>query len=238
MRNNKLLSVQIANNLRGLIISRQLNEGDKLPTETELSETLEVSRITIREAVKHLCSEGALEIRRGIGTFVCNNPGLSNDPLGLDYLRNEDLPEKIYQVRFIMEPQIAKLAAKCANDEDIAEIEKSFNKFKFIANDYMEGKLTRKEASIRYVDNEIAFHMSICASAKNDVLDRIMFIILEAYMEKYYSSIDFIGDTPDWYKSHNEIIEAIKSRDPDCAETAVKNHLEFGQDYKKVNLNY
>lgn len=238
MKNNKLLSVQIANNLRGLITSRKLKEGDKLPTETELSETLGVSRITIREAVKLLCSEGALEIRRGIGTFVCNNPGLSNDPLGLDYLQHEDLQEKIYQVRYIMEPQIAKLAAKCANEEDIAEMEKSLNKFKTIAHEYIEGKLTRKEASIRYVDNEIAFHMSICASAKNDVLDRIMFIILEAYMEKYYSSIDFIGNNSDFHKSHIEIIEAIKLRDPDYAESAVKKHLEFGQNYKEANLNY
>ena len=85
-----ILSEQTADRIRQLI-ERQYKPGDRIPAEMELAEFLGVSRTTIREAVKILCSRNILEIRRGHGTFVCENPGLPADPFGSKDMDEEQL---------------------------------------------------------------------------------------------------------------------------------------------------
>ncbi len=82
-----LLSAEIVNEIEALIHNQKLQVGDQLHTEIALSEQLGVSRTTIREAVKTLSAKGVVEIRRGVGTFVCQMPGVVSDSLGLTFLK-------------------------------------------------------------------------------------------------------------------------------------------------------
>ncbi|MDW7659796.1 MAG: GntR family transcriptional regulator [Bacillota bacterium] len=86
MIQKQLLSEKIAENIGKSIVGGFYKIGDQMPNEMELSEELGISRATLREAIKILISQNVLEVRRGIGTFVSHTPGLSTDPLGLDYI--------------------------------------------------------------------------------------------------------------------------------------------------------
>ena len=100
-----ILSEQTADRIRQLI-ERQYKPGDRIPAEMELAEFLGVSRTTIREAVKILCSRNILEIRRGHGTFVCENPGLPADPFGSKDMDEEQLKADIFEMSLLLEPEL------------------------------------------------------------------------------------------------------------------------------------
>ena len=111
-----LLSEQTADKIQKLI-DNQYKPGDRIPAEMELAGFMDVSRTTIREAVKILCSRNILEIRRGSGTFVCENPGMPKDPLGSKEMDEAQLKNEIFEMSQLLEPQLVKLAARKADEE-------------------------------------------------------------------------------------------------------------------------
>ena len=93
--------------------------GDKLPTEMELSEVLGVGRNTVREALRILMSRNIVTVRQGSGTFVSEKNGIPDDPLGFTMMEDTGkLTRDLLQVRVILEPPIAALAAQNATEED------------------------------------------------------------------------------------------------------------------------
>ena len=113
---HKPLAEQIADRINQMIIDQQLQPDDKLPTEVELMAYLDVGRSTIREALKILVARNIVEIRRGKGTFVTRNPGMSEDPLGFAYMQDKlKLAQDLLEVRARIEPWTAYLAAQRAN---------------------------------------------------------------------------------------------------------------------------
>ena len=117
------LAEQVAEQIRQLIIDRQLTHGEKLPNEFELAQQLNVGRGTVREAAKLLVARNVLEIRRGRGTFVARHTGVVNDPLGFAYMPDQlRLAHELLDIRLIMEPWVASLAAQHATEEDVAEL--------------------------------------------------------------------------------------------------------------------
>lgn len=106
-----------------LIVDENLKIGDKLPNEYELADKLGVGRSTIREAIKALVSRNILEIKRGSGTFI--KCGVADDPLGLMFVKDKlKLAVDLLEIRFMIEPKIASLAAINATKEDIEEMSK------------------------------------------------------------------------------------------------------------------
>ncbi len=91
MYDKGILSQKVAEDIRQMILDKDLKPGDKLPNEIELTATINVSRSTIREAIKILVSTNVLEVKRGRGTFVTDNPGVSKDPLGVEFMEEENL---------------------------------------------------------------------------------------------------------------------------------------------------
>ena len=115
----KLLGDQAADQIIQLIIDNDGKAGDKMPNEYELAEQLNVSRSTVREAIKALVSRNILEIKRGSGTFISEKCGISDDPLGLMFVKNKlKLATDLLEIRFMIEPKIASLAAANATDEE------------------------------------------------------------------------------------------------------------------------
>lgn len=80
------LTQKTVNLIRASVKNGFYKPGDRLPNEMDLSQELGISRATLREAIKVLVSANVLEVKRGIGTYISNPPGVSDDPLGLFYL--------------------------------------------------------------------------------------------------------------------------------------------------------
>ena len=156
----KLLGDQAADQIIQLIIDSDGKAGDKMPNEYELAQQLNVSRSTVREAIKALVSRNILEIRRGSGTFISEKCGISDDPLGLMFVKDKlKLATDLLEIRFMIEPKIASLAAVNATDEEIKEMEKLC--------DEVDHLILNKEP---HMDKDIEFHGAIARSSKNNVI--------------------------------------------------------------------
>ena len=109
METGKLLTERVADEIVRNIIGKELKPGDKLPNEFELAAKLGVGRSTVREAIKTLVSRSVVEIRRGAGTFVSARSGVSEDPLGLQFLDDKvRVATDLLELRFVVEPQIGR----------------------------------------------------------------------------------------------------------------------------------
>ena len=121
----KTLADLAAEKLMDLIREREYLPGDKLPTEAELSEWLKVGRNTVREAVRILVSRNIVTVRQGSGTFISEKQGVIDDPFGFSFMGDRGkLTRDLIQVRIMLEPPIAALAAQNATEEDLEELEK------------------------------------------------------------------------------------------------------------------
>ena len=118
------LAEQIADRLLEHISKNGLKSGDRLGTEMEMSEQLQVSRGTIREAIKILVSQNILEVRQGSGTFISDGKGNVGDPLGLKRIPEQfRLTWDLHQIRMLLEPDIAYMAAINITDKKLEELE-------------------------------------------------------------------------------------------------------------------
>lgn len=157
----------IADKIIDLIESKELLPGEKLPSEQELMKELNVGRGTIREAIKSLVSRNIVEIRRGVGTFVAKNTGVVEDPLGFSFIDNKKkLVKDSMDVRLLLEPSIARWAARNATDFEILEIIELSKK--------IETAILNDE---NYSDLDVEFHTKIANSSGNLVVENLIPIL-------------------------------------------------------------
>lgn len=217
----ELLPERVSKQIADLIAERKIKAGEKLPNEFDMAQQLNVGRGTIREAVKILVSRNVVEIRRGCGTFVCENPGIIEDPLGFAFADNKaKLPIDLVEFRSIIEPEMAALAAIRATDKDIREIE--------LAADNVERLCLMGE---NHKEQDILFHELIAKSTKNQVMLNIIPAIQSGighFIDATASSL--IEET---IRTHRKIVEGIKEHNPDKARKAMREHLQNNID--KIN---
>lgn len=161
------LAEQVAQKIKDYILEEKLKAGDKLPTETALAKEMGVARCTVREAIKRLESQNILTVRHGAGSFVTDQPGLADDPLGLDFIEDKErLAFDLLEVRNIIEPAIAALAAHHATPEQIAEMEQLY--------DQMEYHILHGQD---YLEEDMKFHRAIAQASGNLVAPQLTPII-------------------------------------------------------------
>ena len=215
LSNRNRLSHEAADHIKTLIRGEKLKAGDKLPNEMQLAESFGVSRPTVREAVKSLVSQNIIEIVRGKGTFVAQNPGISSDPLGLDFLADRDLPLSLIEVRRIIEPEVARLAAQRAKATDVQRLER------LVAE--MKGIVTRDATWVR-VEQE--FHSGIARATQNPVIMRIVPVVVEAIVKTLRYAPRSSADHRHAFREHAAILAAIREKSPEKAFQAMRQHLE------------
>lgn len=214
---NRTLGEKAADELIRLIREKGYPPGQKLPTEYELSEFLNVSRNTVREALRVLVSRNIVIIRQGSGTFVSAKNGVADDPLGFSLVEDQKkLVRDLLQVRCIIEPQIAALAAENAQASDLellrricAEVEACIEQ--------------RKDFSQK--DQE--FHIQIAKCSHNIVMSNLIPVISEGV--SLFSSTVSQQEYVQTVKSHREILQAIQSRHPVQAQQTMLFHLLYNQ---------
>lgn len=222
IKEKKTLSEDIVTQLNNKIfVTKEYLPNSRLPNERDLAESLNVSRNSLREAIKSLEAKGILVVKRGMGTYVAQNPGYGNDPFGFLKIRDrEKLLWNLFEVRLIFEPGVVRLATERASNEEIDEI-LMFQK---------KGEALAKNGD-DYTSADEGFHLAIAKAAHNEVMERFIPSIHESISEIhaiYPSSLS------DWWKvkmqnnfieSHIEISKFIILRDPDGASLAMRYHM-------------
>ena len=180
-----------------LILDKNWQPGQQIPPEPELCTLLGASRNTLREAIRALVARNVLEIRRGNGTFVSGRMGVPDDPM---------------DIRQMMEPSIAILAAEKATDEDIAELRRCMEA-------YEEAVALGQDPT----PQDIAFHKQIARCTQNQVLPNLIPVISESI--RAFSHLQPPMKVRSTILAHRDIYEAIAARSPSRARDAMNIHL-------------
>ena len=212
-KKKKTLVEKTSERIVEFIKERNMQPGDRLPSEHELTEMLKVGRGTLREAIKTLMSHNILDVRQGAGTFVSYKNGIPEDPLGLALENSDDkLLLDMLDVRMILEPEIAELAAMNATTPQIDEL---FRQCRQVEDLIRENK--------SYIQVDSLFHQTVAECSGNRIIGKMMPIIT--------SSIQLnVGGTRDQFRKqtvaeHRIIAEAIAKRDARGAKYAMIAHL-------------
>ena len=213
------LYARIADYIRELIESQHFRPGEQLPAERELAQTLGVSRVPLREAMRTLSAQGLVEIRRGRGIFVSPRAlEATIDQLAATMLKQRDAFEELFAVRRLLEPAAAGWAATRADEADVARLER------LVAG--MEGAGSASAPDLDTIgERDIQLHVEIAVCADNRVLVRIMQAIQDLHREQLETSQRYEGRVPETLKDHRRIVDAIAASDPAAAEAAMLAHL-------------
>lgn len=209
-----MLSQSVADNILSMItIEKRFSVGDKLPNELVLSEELNVSRTTLREAIRILVALDILEIQRGKGTYVKENAFKKQQDL--EQLSNIKVNAKdLYEMRLIFEPEAAYYAALRATDSEIKRI------LEF-------GKKVEKEISNHQdrTDDEHSFHKAIAQATHNEFMNKLMPILYQAISKGVYLSLQSDKAIEDTINDHRMIMEFLEQRNAEGAKNAMKIHI-------------
>ena len=214
---NKTLSEQAADQMIQYIQENGYGPGDKLPTEADLSRLLGVGRNTVREAVWVLASRNIVSVRQGSGTFVSEKQGLADDPFGFSFVEDRvQLTRDLMQIRVMLEPSIAALAAQNAEPEEIRQLEEILLEIEALI-----------EAESDYSEKDTQFHAQIANCSHNTVVSRLIPVISSGVTV-------FAREVPsEEYKqtllSHRAIYEAIRTRRAVEAQQAMHLHLLYNE---------
>jgi len=206
---------EVLGKIRKLIEEGRFPPGSKLPSERALAVELGVGRPSLREAIKSLSVLGMLESRRGSGTFL-----KSVGPAAgvLPFLANAGAADfgviDLLEVRKILEPRAAWLAATRAGERDLVEIEAARQRLEMHDRDW---KLVAR------LDYEL--HSAIFRGAQNPVLDLINQFLVSHILAKRGAKVSFSPDVERLRRDHRAIVEAILKRQADAAEKAMIDHL-------------
>lgn len=211
---NKMLSESIADTLLSMItIEKRFSAGDKLPNENELSAELNVSRTTLREAIRILVAYDVLEIQRGRGTFVTQAAFGQKPSLG--QLSDIKVNAKdLYEMRLIFEPEAAYLAAVRGTD---AEIKRILQFGERIEREIKSGQ--------DRTDNEHSFHRAIAQAAHNEFMNQLMPILYQAIAKGVTLSAMSPKAISDTVSDHRMIMEFLEQRNAEGAKNAMKIHI-------------
>lgn len=206
---------QTANRIIDYFEKNNLKVGDKLPNEYTLAQDLEVGRSTLREAVKMLVSKNILEVRQGSGTYITSLTETVKDPLGFGEIDNHmKLTQDLFEVRFLIEPQMASLAAQHITDEEVAVLER--------LETALEKEIHSKDDIHFRLD--IQFHSAIAEASRNVAMQQLIPIIIQSITlyNDFFTSDQSKANT---IRAHREIVRAIKNRDAVGARDAMLLHL-------------
>lgn len=211
------LPEQTAEQISRLIVEQHLTSEDKLPSEFELAELLNVGRGTIREGIKLLVARNVLEIRRGKGTYIASNPGEIPDPLGFAYYPDQlRLAMDLVEVRGQMEPWVARMAAERAAPEDLMVLRETCG---VVEQDIL--------AERDHSQSDVQFHTAIAKCTHNLVVPKLIPII--TYAITLFVSLTERRLKTETLVGHREILDAICAQDGERASRAMTQHIEYNR---------
>jgi GntR family transcriptional repressor for pyruvate dehydrogenase complex len=221
----KKIYEEIVEQIRVLMAGGELKPGDKLLPERELADRLQVSRASVREAIRALEMMGFVDIRPGDGTFVRDrNADDIIQPLAMFLAVERSSLLEMFEIRRIFESATAALAAEHASDDEVLHLGNSLDNMiqSFNVKDSEKGE-----------EYDTAFHYIIAEATHNGLLIRLFRTITEDFSRSVsvarrqiyideHNPVNIIDQ-------HRQIFEAIKMHDPERASQAMLEHLNYAE---------
>jgi len=223
--NNTRLYQQLVENIRQQIFNDQLREGDRLPNERDLALSFGVSRTVVREAIKTLTKEGLVEVRHGIGTFIANqtSQALSQSLDLMLMIEGGHKSNDMVEIREILEPSIAALAALRANDDDIIALQAEVRTMDESMQDMQ-----------RFVTADHAFHLTLARATHNAIIPRLLNPVVDLlhWQRKQIFMMEQGPQSGQYH--HKRILDAVIRHDSEGARAAMIAHLEQVREHTSI----
>src|SRR5258708_554191 len=208
---------QIVQQIEESVLNGTLKPGDQLPAERELAQRLGVSRTAVREAVKALREKGLVEAYSGRGTFVTDGTSQAarqSFDLMVKIGQQEGAPH-LAELRLILEPGIAALAAVRVEEEDLAAMREAVA--------VMDRAQDDPEA---YIEADLDFHLALAETVANPLILSLIDSIVGLLREQRIKIFNVEGGPQRGQVHHKRILEAMERRDAEMARTAMRAPLE------------
>jgi len=223
------LSEYAIDEIRKFIANNNLEEGSKLPSERELVDKLQISKGSLREALRILEITGLVDVRPGKGIYVRNLTGDLVVPLDSWVTRNKEKIYKHFEARLILEPEIAALAARRITKEYINRIEKNI----LLQKSYPETEV------VSIISADIEFHRLVAEAAKNETISMLMNSLAKISFYGWKAALRVEGRNESAVQEHTQLLSFLAKRDEDGARTSMRKHMLHSiQLLKKQGLDF
>jgi GntR family transcriptional repressor for pyruvate dehydrogenase complex len=207
------------NHIRALIENGTLQPGDKIPPEREFARSLNISRASLRTGIGYLAAMGVMKVRHGVGTFVADGPAeFGKASFSLMGALHGFQSWQMFEVRLILESNLAALAAKRAKNEhhtalaeEVAEIFASVDK------------------PTDFLIHDVLFHRILSQASGNPILAALMETITSALYDKRRKTVERSTDLRESAEMHRMIYRAVRARDSVEARRLMEQHLRMAQ---------
>lgn len=212
---------KIVQEIRNSIFKGDLKPGDRLPSERTLAEQLNVSRTSVREAIKLLSAENLVEVRHGHGTFIASrNP----EELIENFSKHVFIPPStlrdLFEIRLVLETQAVKWAIERCPKEQLEKL--------FAIVEQTEQQILA-DPGLNYAvlsEQDNLFHQELTKAAGNEVMVRIMNGLLDLLCEVRLRAVQVDNRPLKSLKEHKDIALALLNKDQQKATTAIIHHLQ------------
>ena len=225
---DRSLPQKVEEQLKEAIIQNVYTANDRLPSETELEQLFGVSRTVVREAIRMLAGQGLVEIRGRYGVFV-SEIGMSQVVTPFASLMMQKCGDQSWlylnQVRCLVEPEIARMAALKRSEEDVHYFEANLGEMK-----------TNRDRPEELIAIDFKFHKKLALASGNPITPIIMepvFMLLPKFISVNFK-ISGASDTS--IEQHEKIIDCIKAKDSEGAYRAMAEHMKTAE--KHVLMYY
>jgi len=220
---------KITNRVRDELIEGLLKSGDRLPSEKELASKFSVSRNAVREAMKMLKATGMVEIRQGRGTYIATN--ISSpvvDSLIFSLILDDGTPEKLLELREMLEIGVLEIVIKNATQRDIEKMEKAIK--------LMEKDDERRERDRKIIENhDLTFHHAFVGATHNPLIAKIAKTVWKMFAPSIGKSSQFT--LKETVEVHRDVLQGVKERNIEKAKAAIYNSLEaWKEDQRQAEL--
>jgi GntR family transcriptional regulator, transcriptional repressor for pyruvate dehydrogenase complex len=207
---------EVFNQIHELIKQGRLRARDQLPSERELAETFKVSRTSVREALRALETQGLIVSRTGAGNFVADLPVESLiGPLARLLIDEKKALADVFEMRKLIEPHIAALAAERASRKDIAQLKRIVAK--------QIRAVGRGESG---VEADAELHLSISRATRNQALQKLVSGLMEMLSRSREESLQTDKRRASSIATHRRIVAAIEKHDRSKARSEMLRHIE------------
>ena len=205
----------IVQSFHALIRQGQLEHGAKLPSERDLAEQLKVGRSSVREAIRSLELQGLVVTKHGSGTFInTRNLDAMTTLMASTVSSETDVLQEIFEMRHLLEPQIAALAAHRATSEEVEHLASILREQQ---RQIMEGETG--------VDADTQFHFALASTTHNNALVKVVNAVEDVLRQSRGQSFEQPGRPERSLESHIQILEMVRSRNETGARQAMDRHL-------------
>ena len=212
----KRLSDMVASEIRRMIDEAGFGPGDKIYSENQLTRTLDVSRTSVREAIRILEVQGLLTVRQGKGIFIRDSEEEQFEALGRWIQEHSDSLFEHFEIRLLIEPDCAARAARLIEPGEIDEIRETLRRFEeHCAQSAIQGAIVEDKQ----------FHNLVARASRNRTLHVLMKTFTRSLNEGWITSLNLPGRQIKTITEHRSILDAIEAHDTERARGAMLDHL-------------